>query len=117
MSRSRFGGRLCAVAAVAVALTLGACGSPGSSSQTTATGGPSATGSAAGAPIKVGIVTSLSGPLQSYGQIYLDAFRVGLDHATGGTGAVNGRPIEGATPLNAGDRIELGTSTVTFELE
>jgi branched-chain amino acid transport system substrate-binding protein len=35
----------------------------------------------------------LSGPLQSYGQMYRDAFTVGLDYATSVTGAVNGRPI------------------------
>ena len=50
---------------------------------------------ATGDPIKVGIVTSLSGPLQSYGQMYLDAFNVGLDYATEGTGAVNGRTDRG----------------------
>jgi hypothetical protein len=30
---------------------------------------------------------------------------------------VNGRRVDGAVQLNAGDRLELGTSTVTFELE
>jgi pSer/pThr/pTyr-binding forkhead associated (FHA) protein len=30
---------------------------------------------------------------------------------------VNGRRIAGATPLRAGDRIELGTSELRFELE
>ena len=30
---------------------------------------------------------------------------------------VNGRPIEGAEPLHAGDRIALGTAEIMFELE
>jgi branched-chain amino acid transport system substrate-binding protein len=42
----------------------------------------------------VGIITSTSGPLQTYGQQYLAGLEAGLDWATEGTGAVNGRPIE-----------------------
>lgn len=60
------------------------------------TGGPSEAGSSAaatGEPINVGIITSLSGPLQSYGEEYVAALKVGVDYATKGTGAVNGRPV------------------------
>jgi branched-chain amino acid transport system substrate-binding protein len=108
MSRPRSIGRLAAAAAAAL-LTITACSTPGqpAAESTPATAGSSATGSAgsegAGEPIKVGIVTSLSGPLQSYGQMYLDAFEVGLDFATDGTGAVNGRPIEVSTSDDGGD--------------
>ena len=81
-----------AVAAAATALLV-ACGTPGASTTESTTAAPSGTAAgssgaaATGDPIKVGIVTSLSGPLQSYGQMYLDAFTVGLDYATEGTGA------------------------------
>ena len=76
MSRRRFPGRLAgpfAAGTLAAGMLLTACGSPGSSSssETTpsdATAGASASAAATGEPIQVGIVTSLSGPLQSYGQ-------------------------------------------------
>jgi len=44
--------------------------------------------------VRVGIVTSQSGPLQSYGEQYLKGFEVGLDYATGGTGVATGHLIE-----------------------
>jgi branched-chain amino acid transport system substrate-binding protein len=47
-----------------------------------------------GEPIRVGIITSTSGFLGAYGNAYLDGLQAGLDHATDGTGAVDGRPIE-----------------------
>jgi branched-chain amino acid transport system substrate-binding protein len=47
-----------------------------------------------GDPIRVGIITSTSGLLSSYGNAYLAGLEAGLDYATDGTGAVNGRPIE-----------------------
>ncbi len=49
---------------------------------------------ASGEPIPVGIVTSTSGLLGAYGEAYLGGLDAGLDHATDGTGAVDGRPIE-----------------------
>ncbi len=49
---------------------------------------------AEGEPIRVGIITSTSGFLGTYGNAYLDGLEAGLDHATDGTGAVDGRPIE-----------------------
>lgn len=68
-----------------------ACGSPGSS------------GSTQGAPIKVGIITSKTGPLASYGQQYYQGFQAGLDYATHGTGQVNGRTIAVTVQDDAGD--------------
>ena len=47
-----------------------------------------------GDPIPVGIVTSTSGLLASYGEDYLEGLEAGLEWATGGTGAVDGRPVE-----------------------
>jgi branched-chain amino acid transport system substrate-binding protein len=47
-----------------------------------------------GEPIRIGIVTSASGFLGVYGEAYLEGLEAGLDYATDGSGAVNGRPIE-----------------------
>ncbi len=47
-----------------------------------------------GEPIRVGIITSTSGLLGAYGEAYVDGLEAGLDHATDGSGAVDGRPIE-----------------------
>ncbi len=47
-----------------------------------------------GDPIRVGIITSTSGPLQGYGDQYVAGLKAGLAYATDGTNAVNGRPIE-----------------------
>ena len=68
------------------------------STETTAT-----SGEADGEPIEVGIVTSTSGALQSYGQQYLDGLEAGLAYATDGTNAVNGRPIEFVINDDGGD--------------
>src|SRR6478735_387821 len=123
MSRRRFTGRL-AAGTLAAGLMLSACGSPGSSSapETTAPtgaasgGSAGASGSAAatGEPIKVGLVTSLSGPLQSYGQMYLDAFNVCLANATDDTDAVNGRPIQVSTADDAGDPAKATTAATDY---
>jgi branched-chain amino acid transport system substrate-binding protein len=60
---------------------------------TTATGGdPAATD--AGAPVKVAMLTSQTGPLAAYGAAYTAGFEAGLDYATDGTGAVDGRELE-----------------------
>jgi len=85
-----------------VALVLAAC-SGGSAtvspSAAPSDAAPSATAApsesvAPGEPIRVGIITSTSGPLQTYGQQYLAGLEAGLDFATDGTGLVNNRPIE-----------------------
>jgi branched-chain amino acid transport system substrate-binding protein len=47
-----------------------------------------------GDPIRVGIITSTSGFLGAYGNAYVEGLEAGLDYATDGTGAVDGRPIE-----------------------
>ncbi len=78
----------------AVAL-LGARGSarPASAAQSTPGATPAAPVEVRDT-VQVGIVTSQSGPLQSYGEQYLKGFQVGLDYATGGTGVINGHRIE-----------------------
>lgn len=46
------------------------------------------------ASVTVGVITSQSGALKSYGEQYLDGFRAGLDYATDGTGEVDGIAID-----------------------
>ena len=43
--------------------------------------------------IKVGVLASLTGPLESYGKQTVNGFELGLDYATGGTGKVEGRRL------------------------
>ncbi len=45
-------------------------------------------------PIKIGIVTSMSGPLEYYGVMQTRGFELGIEYATDGTNEVLGRPIE-----------------------
>lgn len=67
--------------------------------ETTTTAGEEPSGD----PIRVGIITSTSGALQTYGQQYLDGLNAGLAYATDGTNAVDGRPIEFVTSDDGGD--------------
>src|SRR4029079_1203856 len=53
-----------------------------------------ASGTAAAAPYKVGIVYSRTGLLAAYGAEYIQGLRYGLAYATKGTMKVNNRPIE-----------------------
>ena len=95
-----------------MALVIAACGD-GTADQTTTTapqattttesGSPDSTEPTTGDPIRVGIITSTSGPLQTYGQQYLAGLQAGLDYATDGTGAVNGQPIEFVISDDGGD--------------
>lgn len=89
--------------AAAAMLAMTACGSD--DSEPDADDEPDAVGqeepddgdedtAADGEPIRVGIITSTSGLLSSYGNAYVAGLDAGLDYATDGTGAVNGRPIE-----------------------
>jgi branched-chain amino acid transport system substrate-binding protein len=57
-------------------------------------GGAEDASEADGDPITVGVLTSTSGLLGAYGAAYLEGLEAGLDHATDGTRAVDGRPIE-----------------------
>lgn len=81
------------VAAAAV-LVLSACAP-------SADGGSGSNGDAES--IEVGVITSETGPLAAYGQAFLDGFDAGLDHATDGTGEVNGMKIEVRNGDDAGD--------------
>jgi branched-chain amino acid transport system substrate-binding protein len=70
------------------------------------------TGTAAASPvaavsvkdtIKIGIVTSKSGPLASYGAQFLDGLQIGLDYLTKSTGAIAGHKIQYDIKDDAGD--------------
>jgi branched-chain amino acid transport system substrate-binding protein len=76
-------------------LAAAACGSP----QETATGG----GATSGAPVKVGLVYSQSGPLASYGKQYIEGFRAGLAYATDGSNKIGDRMVEVTEVDDAGD--------------
>jgi branched-chain amino acid transport system substrate-binding protein len=100
MSRTRPRSRTVTLAvAAAGVLVLGACGSPTAQSS----GGGGGDDGESGAPVRVGVVTSVSGPLAGYGAQYLEGFEAGLDYATDGTGEVDGRPIEVIERDDAGD--------------
>ncbi|MFD1739151.1 substrate-binding domain-containing protein [Bacillus salitolerans] len=45
-------------------------------------------------PIKIGVLASTTGPLETYGKQTIRGFELGLHYATGGTMEVNGHPIE-----------------------
>ena len=77
------------------ALALAACAPQAST--------PSESGEAGPAEITVGIITSETGPLASYGKQYLDGFKAGLDWVTDGTGEVNGTKITVDYRDDAGD--------------
>ncbi|MFF2275075.1 substrate-binding domain-containing protein [Agromyces sp. NPDC058126] len=58
------------------------------------TAGADPAASDAGAPVKVAMLTSQTGPLAAYGEAYTAGFEAGLDYATDGTGTVDGRELE-----------------------
>lgn len=84
------------VTTTAAALLLAGCGAPGSPGSVPAGGEP-------GAPFRVGLVHSTTGPLASYGEQYAAGFEAGLDFATDGTRQVDGRPVEVTEADDAGD--------------
>jgi branched-chain amino acid transport system substrate-binding protein len=87
------------VTAAGLLAATAACGSPTASSG----GGGGGGGEEEGAPVQVGLVTSISGPLAAYGEQYLQGFEACLDYATDGTNEVGGRPIEVVERDDAGD--------------
>ena len=84
-----------ALAGAGMSAVLAACGTPGQA-------GGGGEGGADG-PHKVGLVYSKSGPLAPYGEQYKAGFEVGLDHATDGTGEVDGQKVEISEKDDAGD--------------
>lgn len=88
---------LAAAALAAAALLASGCAEAG-------TAGSGSAGEAKDtAAVKVGLVYSKTGPLAAYGKQYIEGFRAGLDHATGGTGKVGGHTVEITERDDAGD--------------
>mgnify|MGYP000986872121 FL=1 len=83
--------------AAALALTLSAC-APNAAAPAPAPGTAGSTGGAAApadtTPVKVDIIYSKTGPLAAYGETFYQGFQAGLDHATDGTGEVDGRKLD-----------------------
>lgn len=96
---------LAATAVLAVA-ALTACGAPGQPGSTASEPSGASEDPAAAEPFQVGLVTSITGPLATYGEHYLTGFEAGLDHATGGTGEIDGRAVEVTEMDDAGDPAE-----------
>ena len=100
MSRSRSRSAALAVTAAGLLTATAACGSPTAAG---GGGGGGGGGEEGAAPVQVGLVTSISGPLAAYGEQYLQGFEACLDHATEGTDEDGGRPIEVVERDDAGD--------------
>ncbi len=95
-------GRLPALTTLAAAcLLLAGCASAGTAG--TAGSGAAGGGGSASAPVKVGLVYSRTGPLAAYGLQYEQGFTAGLAYATGGTGKVDGHPIQVTEEDDTGD--------------
>lgn len=58
---------------------------------------------ATGEPLRVAVLSSTSGPLAAYGEQYVTGFEAGLEYATDGTMAIDGRPIEVVYEDDTGD--------------
>jgi branched-chain amino acid transport system substrate-binding protein len=57
----------------------------------------------AGNPIKIGVVTSLSGAIAEYGVEWQRGFKIGLEYATNGSNEVNGHKLDVTFKDDAGD--------------
>ena len=82
--------------AILAAVLLGAVACGGSTDSTTSAG-------ASKPDVKVGLIYSKTGLLQSYGEQYEAGFKVGLDYVTKGTGKINGHKLVVSYNDDAGD--------------
>lgn len=97
----RFGTSTASLLAGATAAVLAACGG------STSTGAsPDSGNQATKAEVKVGIIYSKTGLLASYGQQYIDGFKIGLSYATKGSGVAAGHKITYAEVDDAGDPVK-----------
>jgi len=76
------------------ALLAAACGSSATNSTNPPTTSSASAASASGTPVKVGMVYEKTGIFSAYAEQYQQGFEVGLSYATGGTGKVNGHPVD-----------------------
>jgi branched-chain amino acid transport system substrate-binding protein len=97
LTRQTYAPRRVLIAALGISIAAAfasACSSPQEAAQEPA---------GAGAPIRVGLVYSQTGPLASYGKQYIEGWKAGLAYATKGTGKVGNRPVEVKEADDAGD--------------
>ena len=98
--------------ATTAALVMTACAPTATNPGTGGNGGDESEAPAV-SEVTVGVITSETGALASYGKQYLDAFKAGLDYATDGTGEVDGIKIKVDYRDDAGDP----DTAVTFAKE
>lgn len=81
---------------IATTLLATACSTQQSAPQSNPnqTGAATPAASEAKAPIRIGVLASLTGALEDYGKQTTRGFELGIAYATGGTNEVGGRPIE-----------------------
>ncbi len=96
MKRGRWYAGVVAVVAGALAAVAGLTAQP-------AAAAPAEAAAAQKHAVKVGIVYSRTGLLSAYGAQYIQGLRLGLEHATRGTGRVNGHRLELTLVDDAGD--------------
>ncbi|MDT0165880.1 substrate-binding domain-containing protein [Actinotalea sp. AC32] len=92
---------LCATAALALSACAPSPGEPAAPAAGSTTDTESSEGG--GEPVEVGIITSTTGPLATYGEAYLAGLEAGFEYATDGTMEVDGRPIELEITDDGGD--------------
>lgn len=71
---------------------------------------------AAGEPLKIGVMSDLTGPLALFGNEMLEGLQIGFDYATDGSMTVGGRPIELIIKDDTGD-VEAGTAAARELIE
>ncbi|MBX6353896.1 MAG: substrate-binding domain-containing protein [Thermoflavifilum sp.] len=91
-------------------LLLAGCGTSSGGSGNTSGGQTGATGK----PIKIGVVTTLTGALADYGQEWQRGFKIGLEYATNGTNTVDGHPIQVIWKDDANDPNQAVTDAKTL---
>ena len=64
---------------------------------------PSMAPAQAASEIKIGVITSTSGALKSYGDAYVDGLNWGLNYYTGGKMAINGQKLVHQKRITAND--------------
>jgi len=73
---------------------------------------PSMAPAQAAGEIKIGVITSTSGPLASYGVAYKDGFTWGLNYYTGGKMAINGQKL---VVTSKDDGADAASATASFK--
>lgn len=90
--KTRNASAIITVGILALSVALSGCG--GAENATPAAAGPTQAQPQVKPPIKIAVVTSRSGSFEAWGTHEIRGLQLGLEYATGGTMAVNGRKIE-----------------------